>query len=252
MNAAWLGEAVYPLGEAARLSHLSPLTVRRWLEGYDYKHKGERRRSQPVSYLAKAKTDADEPRTHEPTLDFEQLLTLMLVRAFRDRGLSLPKIKAAAAKARDLYDLANPFVSKQFRSDGHRIFVDLEPKARGRGNQLVDVLSDQQQFREIVEPSLFRDVVFVGGRAGQWWPMGRDRSVVLAPSRQFGAPHITGTGVRTDVVADMVTAEGGDETRHPRQHSPAPVPGVAPLTLSKPGSGAPSRQLSFIRLHGLG
>jgi hypothetical protein len=51
MNAAWLGEAVYPLGEAARLSHLSPLTVRRWLEGYDYKHKGERRRSQPVSYL---------------------------------------------------------------------------------------------------------------------------------------------------------------------------------------------------------
>ena len=31
------------------------------------------------------------------------------------------------------------------------------------------------------------------------------------PARQFGAPHIAGTGVRTDVIAQAVAAEGGNE-----------------------------------------
>ena len=72
------------------------------------------------------------------------------------------------------------------------------------------MLSDQRQFQEVVEPSLYRDVVFTGERAGEWWPMGKDHSVVLDPRRQFGAPHIKGTGVRTNVIAQMVAAEGGE------------------------------------------
>jgi uncharacterized protein (DUF433 family) len=150
-------------------------------------------------------------RTAAPEVSFEQLLTLMLVRAFKDRGLSLPKIKAASARARDEYGLENPFVSRRFRTDGNRVFIDLDPAVSGRERELIDVLSDQRQFRDIVEPSLFKDVVFIGDHAGQWWPLGPERSVVLTPTRQFGAPHIAGTGVRTDVVAQMVEAEGGGE-----------------------------------------
>ena len=76
---------------------------------------------------------------------------------------------------------------------------------------LVEALTGQQQFRDVVEPSLFKDVVFVGDVPGQWFPIGREKPVVIRPDRAFGAPHVVDTGVRTDVLADTVTAEGGDE-----------------------------------------
>lgn len=219
--AAKLQGGAYPLRVAARLAHMRPITVRRWIEGYRYTRDGEQKLSAGVPYLlttphATALDDAPEEgrregRRQAPLLDFEQLLTLLLVRAFHQRGLSLPKIKAAAARAKEFYGLENPFVSRRFKSDGNRVFIDLDPSAQGRERELIDVLSDQRQFREVVEPSLFRDVVFVGDRAGEWWPLGRDRSVLLSPGKQFGAPHIAGTGVRTDVVADFVAAEGGGE-----------------------------------------
>jgi uncharacterized protein (DUF433 family) len=207
-------EGAYPLRDAARLAHINPQTARRWIDGYGYTHKGRRLTSPPVTHLTQGKlsreTKAARPATTE--ISFEQLLTLMLVRAFKDRGLSLPKIKAASARAKAEYGLENPFVSRRFRTDGNRVFIDLDPTVSGTERKLIDVLSDQHQFRDIVEPSLFRDVVFIGDRAGQWWPLGPDRSVVLIPTLQFGAPHIAGTGVRTDVIAQMVGAEGSGES----------------------------------------
>ena len=220
MNAAVpdLQRGTYPLAEAARLARMRARTARRWVEGYDYLRDGERRRSEGVPYLlpdAYATALRPIPGSRgrpAPVLDFEQLLTLLLVRAFHEKGLSLRKIKAAAAKAKDAYHLENPFISNQFKSDGNRVFIDLDRKASGaREREMIDVLSDQRQFREIVEPSLFRDVVFFGDRAGEWWPLGKHRAVVVAPGRLFGQPHVAGSGVRTDVVSDMVEAEGGGQ-----------------------------------------
>jgi uncharacterized protein (DUF433 family) len=179
------------------------------VEGYEYGYRGERRHSAPITYLAGIA--AKQGEGGEPLLDFEQLLTLLLVKAFKDRGLGLPTIRRAAGKARDVYGLANPFVTKRFRSDGNHVFIDLEAKAKGKERELIDVLSDQREFRDIVEPSRFRDVVFVGEDAEEWWPLGKDRAVLLAPDRQFGAPHIAGKGIRTDILAQAVEAEGGGE-----------------------------------------
>jgi uncharacterized protein (DUF433 family) len=198
------GRGAYPIRVAARLAKLDTQTARRWVDGYEYDYLGERRWSPPISYLAKSQSpDGGQ------LLDFEQLLTLLLVQAFKSRGLGLPTIKRAAAKARMVYGSPNPFVTKYFRSDGNHVFIDLE--ATGPERELINVLSDQREFRDIVEPSLFRDVVFFGDEAGEWWPLGRDHRVVLAPDRQFGAPIIAGRGVRTEVVAHAVAAEGGGD-----------------------------------------
>jgi len=196
-------KGVYPIRIAARLAHLAPKTVTRWVEGYDYPYRGELRRSAPITYLADHKESGDDR-----TLDFEQLLTLLLVKAFKDKGLGLPTIKKAAARAHERYSVDNPFISKQFRSDGNQVFIDIE-RAPGKERELINVLSDQREFRAIVEPSLFKNVVFTGDHASEWWPLERQHSVVLDPKKQFGAPHIAGTGVRTDVIAQAVKAEGG-------------------------------------------
>ena len=96
-----------------------------------------------------------------------RLLTLLLVKAFHSRGLSIQRIKKAASKAQETYCVENPFVTRQFKSDGNKVFIDLDPKASGRERQLINLLSNQHEFHAVVEPSLFRDVVFVGERAGQ-------------------------------------------------------------------------------------
>jgi uncharacterized protein (DUF433 family) len=199
------GRGAYPLRVAAAYAHMPAQTVNRWVKGYDYKHRGERRHSHPISFLAYQGGDVDTT-----VLDFEQLLTLLLVRAFKTRGLGLPTIKKAAAKAQQVYDLRNPFVSNRFRSDGNKIFIDLG--STGQERQLINVLSDQHEFRRIVEPSLFEDVVFADDHAREWWPLGRDHSVVVSPGRQFGAAYIVGKGTRTDIIAEAVAAERTSET----------------------------------------
>jgi uncharacterized protein (DUF433 family) len=202
------GRGAYPIRVAARLAHLDAMTARRWVEGYAYVTRGgERRHSAPITYLA---TVAQNGGDGDPVLNFEQLLTLLLVKAFKDRGLGLPTIKRAAARAQQVYGTPNPFVTKRFRSDGSQVFIDLEAKD-SQERRLINILSDQHEFREIVEPSLFKDVVFVDDAAEEWWPLGKGRAVVLAPGRQFGAPHIAGKGVRTDIVAQAAVAEGGGE-----------------------------------------
>ena len=200
----------YPLKEAARLAHMPTQTAARWIRGNTFTYKGERRTTRGVPSLTERFSSPTASRG-APVLDFEELLTLLLVRAFQSRGLSIQRIKKAAERAQDLYQVQNPFVSKQFKSDGSKVFIDLDPAALGKERQLIDLLSDQRQFREIVEPSLFEDVVFVGDRAGQWWPRGRDKDVVLEPDRQGGAPYISATGVRTEMVSEMVDAEGGGQ-----------------------------------------
>lgn len=198
-------EPLYPLAYAATLAGLDARTARRWVHGYNYTHDGQHRRSPPVM---KVRPNLDPANDR---LSFEELLTLRLVRAFRKHGLGLTTIKRAAQAAVEHFGPGNPFVTRAFRTDGRAVFLALE-EAGGIGQEeriLVHALTGQQQFVDVVEPSLFRDVVFAGEVPGEWFPLGKDHAVVLRPDRAFGAPHIAGTGVRTDVVADAVAAEGG-------------------------------------------
>lgn len=201
--------AIYPLYYAARLAGLDVNTARRWMRGHRYRHKGKIMRSAPVLHLINpnAKVNAE--------LNFEELLTLRLVRAFREEGhLSLLTIREAARVAAVRYGVGNPFVTKMFYSDGRKIFLELQKDnaVQGRERVLVEAMTGQQQFKEVVEPSLFRNVVFIGNAPAEWRPEGKERSVVIRPDRAFGAPHIEGTGIRTDVLADAVRAEGGGES----------------------------------------
>ena len=203
---AKLLEPLYPLAYAAMLAGLDAATARRWTRGYSYTYKGEQKRSAPVLHLSL------RPAADGADLTFEELLTLRLVRAFREKGLGLPTIKKAARIATARYQIGNPFVTKAFRSDGRTVFIELTQSGQVQGGErvLVEALTGQQQFRDVVEPSLFKDVVFVGDFPGQWFPLGKDKPVVIRPDRAFGAPHVEDTGVRTDVIADAVAAEGGD------------------------------------------
>jgi uncharacterized protein (DUF433 family) len=194
--------AIYPVAYAARLVGLDANTARRWARGYAYTHKGERKQAAPVVHLLRSDEAAGLGLT------FEELLTLRLVRAFREKGLGLPTIKKAAQVAVTRFG-----IDKAFRSDGRKVFIELNQRGDVPGAErvMVDALTGQQQFKDVVEPSLFRDLVFLGETPNEWFPLGREHTVVLRPDRVFGAPHVADSGVRTDVIAQAVAAEGGDK-----------------------------------------
>lgn len=202
---------VYPLPEAARLAQLDRRTARRWAEGYPYVHAGERRVSRGVMPFTLGRMGK------ERDLTFAELLTLRLVRAFRNSGLGLPTIKRVALRAAEDYGFAMPFISRRFRTDGRKVFMELRgeepggeaPGIRRHEREMIEVLTGQRAFADVVEPSLFANVDWQDDLASRWWPMGKNGAVVLDPAVAFGAPRIARTGVPTAVLAEAVRAEGG-------------------------------------------
>ena len=208
-----LGLGIFPLTEAARLAQLDIRTAKRWALGYNYTHRGEARQSQGVMPLRLSQIGSGRDLT------FREMLTLRLVSGFRTTGLSLSTIKRVAERAAQEYGQPLPFVSRRFRTDGRKVFVELttesaaqdEPSVPRKDRHLIEVLTGQQNFSEVVEPSLFADVDWEDDLASRWWPLGRERHVTLDPDVLFGAPHIANTRVASSVVATSVVAEGGGD-----------------------------------------
>ena len=206
-----LGLGLYPLPEAARLAQVDTRTARRWAEGNSYKIRGEARKSAGVLplTLAQAGTSRD--------LTFAEMLSLRLVRGFRKAGLALPTIKRVAQRAAEDFGFAVPFVSRRFRTDGRKVFIELqseapandEPAIPRQERELIEVLTGQKAFQQVVEPSLFANVEWDDDLASRWWPLGKDKSVLLDPQVLFGAPRVAETSVPTAVLATAVRAEGG-------------------------------------------
>jgi uncharacterized protein (DUF433 family) len=86
-----------------------------------------------------------------------------------------------------------------------------EPGMPRRERKLIDVLSRQHEFADIVEPSVYARVDWVDDLAARWWPLGQDHAVVLDPAVLFGAPRAADTRLPTAVLAAVVVAEGGGE-----------------------------------------
>jgi uncharacterized protein (DUF433 family) len=208
-----LGLGLYPLPDAARLVQLDPQTARRWAEGYSFKYRGQRRESPGVVGLTMARIGGRRDLT------FPEMLTLRLVKGFRGAGLSLPTIKKVARLAQEEFGTVTPFATKRFRTDGRAVFLELktqtpandEQEVPPRDRELINVLTRQREFADIVEPSLFQNVDWDFDIATRWWPLGSTRAVVLDPTALFGAPHVRETRIPTEVLARAVHAEGGGE-----------------------------------------
>ena len=211
---AILGRGIYPIAEAARLAQLPVQTARRWADGNSYRYQGTRRTTRGLIEMELPTIQGRRDLT------FPELLTLRMVRAFRTTGLGLPTIKRVAEKAAREYGSPTPLVLTQFRTDGRRIFVELKAE-QAVANQdstsksdrhLIDMLSGQAQFAEVVEPSLFRNLEWQDvWQAAKWWPAGREAGVVLDPNVLFGAPRLAETSLATSVIAQSVSAESGTD-----------------------------------------
>lgn len=202
MSAATYGIGAYSLTEASRLLGVSAVTLRRWLFGYSYDHHGPRTEQRPL-WQPQYGVDQDEP-----LLGFRDLIEARIVRGLRSLDIGLPTIRECLQRASELVQDDHPFSTRQFRTDGKRIF--LQTMGGVVGDSLIDLKLRQHAFRRIVEPS-FVDLDFDADVASRWWLLPRKKSVVLDPTRSFGQPILADSGVPTARIAQSVAAEGSVE-----------------------------------------
>jgi uncharacterized protein (DUF433 family) len=196
---AYLNTGIYTVAEASRLTGVSKERIRRWLRGY---HSELRNKNYPP--LWEGQLPAIE---NKAALGFLDLIEVKIVAAFLDVGVSWAVIHKVREKAQALYsDTNHPFCTKQFVTDGRQIFRDLHEETGE--NCLEEIATDQRVFTEITKPFLkqleFRD----GTTLERWWPLGKDRHIVVDPRKNFGQPTVVTEGIPTQNLARSYKANG--------------------------------------------
>lgn len=189
------GIGLYAPEDVARLTHLPIGKVRRWLSGYAWRdgHGTKRSAGPVVKHLL-------EPREGRVALTFRDLIEIYWVKTFLDHGASMQAIRRAAAEAEDLLKNDHPFCSLRFAHAGKDIFARVLDA--GERERIIQLGKGQFVFSEVVAP-LLRELEYAtseGQGVTRWWPLGRDRSVVLDPRIAMGAPITREEGVPTDTL----------------------------------------------------
>jgi uncharacterized protein (DUF433 family) len=198
MTGPAFGVGAYTPAEAAKLLHMQPKTLRRWLYGYDYDHWGEARQQPP---LWQPQYDANDDG---PLLGFRDLVEARIVNGLRSSRIGLPTIRLCIARAKEILG-DHPFSTRAFKTDGRRIFLDItegvdEPR-------LIDLKERQHVFRAFVLPSL-SGFEFGESAVERWWLVPNRKTIVVDPERSFGQPIIAEIGLLTSRAAQEVKAEG--------------------------------------------
>jgi uncharacterized protein (DUF433 family) len=191
-----IGVGSYSLREAAMLLHIPYGNLRRWAAGYWSSAPDKKRFSQAV-------VSGDVIELENRVLSFCELMELFVIGFFRREGVSMPVVRAARAHARHLFAMGYPFATERFKTDGGEIFGDLPVNDVPARRLELDLSRGQVAFNESVEPLFRNNVDYENGFASTYWPMGRERPVMIDARRSFGRPIVVRTGTPTFALYGM-------------------------------------------------
>ena len=196
MNNSLLGVGIYTVSEAASLTGVSSRAIKRWLWGY---------RGSSAKYQEPLWASQIPVIENVKALGFRDLIEIKFVDHFRKRGMSLQYIRKVIDRATGLLSESYPLSSIKFKGLGKVIFAEvLGGTAEEKivfdlytGQILLSFMWDY--LYDALEYSEFDELT-------RWYPLGKERRVVVDPKRSFGRP-ITPEGVPTEVLAAALKAE---------------------------------------------
>jgi len=154
---------------------------------YRYKSRaGDQRRSNPLFHRERGGS--------ERIFTFIDLVEILFVKTFIDRGVSMRTIRLVQSEAAEEFEVRHPFCVKKFETDGETI---LERFNRDGREHLLD-----RKRRQFVNVTVFNPLIKkldydrVSREAMRWWPMGKNTpssSIRSTPSahRALRAPAVT-------------------------------------------------------------
>jgi uncharacterized protein (DUF433 family) len=196
-------DPLFNLREAALYLDIPSSTFNRWARPVDGKAKGPDGWSkQPLVYVVK-------PDQGEPRVPFVGLAEDNVLRAFRESGVPLQRIRPALARLEQEIGIPYALASERLYTDGFEILFDYaEAESPELYRALTVVRSGQKVLTTVLEQYLRR----MEFDAQQWpsvitLPVFRDANVVVDVHRAFGRPLVmSGFGARVDDVVDRWVA----------------------------------------------
>jgi uncharacterized protein (DUF433 family) len=196
-----LNAGLYTVPEAARLTRVSVGKIRRWLKGYDFKS------GQSVRHSNAVWQGEIPPLENKLALSFRDLLELRFVDAFIRAGVSWRTMRRAHAMAQRELRTTHPFCSNRIATDGKNILM--RQAEEDSDAALINLVTDQHEFSRIVEAFL-KELEFSGDEI-IWWPLGKQRQIIIDPKRNFGQPTAARSGVPSQVLARSVKANASEK-----------------------------------------
>jgi uncharacterized protein (DUF433 family) len=190
------GRGVYSLIEAARLTGLRPARVREWFQG----RRSESRR-RPVFESDYA------PVAGELAISFLDLIDVYVAGQLRDHGVSMQTVRRVHNRLAADLNVSHPFCHQTLLTAGRTVLTSISDND-GR-EELIEVLTRQKVFPEIIEPFLHRIDYDKLRLMARRWRIGEQ--VVIDPGLCFGKPTVESTGMPTAILAAAYRANDDDE-----------------------------------------
>ncbi|KAA0266377.1 MAG: DUF433 domain-containing protein [Anaerolineales bacterium] len=189
----------YTLVEASQLTGVSRWRAARWLTGYQFAYKvGNVKRE--------SRKDPVIVHSDEPSASFLDLIDLLFVKRFIERGFTLQFLRNALEEAREL--LGSPhFARNKFFTSGRHLILELESESKYMIELMTGGQSAISQIVEQLDDKIDFEDVTGFGFATRWYPKGRRGLVVIDPQIAFGRPTIMGRGVATESIYDLYLGE---------------------------------------------
>ena len=190
-----LGQGVYSVAEAARLTGLKPARIREWFRGRTRQH------SRKPVFLGDY-----EPVDGDFAISFLDLIDVFVAGQLRDHGVLLQTLRRVYERMKKDLGTPHPFCRRELLSDGKTVFtrnVDADGK-----EELFEALTGQGVFPDIILPFLQRiDYDQVTTLAKRWQIADQ---VVIDPNICFGKPAVGKLGIATAILAAAYKANGED------------------------------------------
>jgi uncharacterized protein (DUF433 family) len=191
-----LGLGLYSVPDVALILKLNPTLVRRWLHEY---------------WGSKLNTQANEAVFaswgvgREKAVDFYTLIEFYVFYQLRQKGVSPQSIVKAHQAIAVGSGQKFPFANSTVLTDGRKIFYSLDGESIVNADKTL-----QLNFKSIIEMFCHKIDFGKNQLALRYWPLGKDRNVVVDPHHQLGQPTIKDTNILAETLYSMYTA--GEKT----------------------------------------
>ena len=195
-----IGVGFYTVPEAARLIGMEPRRIRRWLGGYSYSDRTGAHEMEPLWTPQLPQYDG------HMELSFRDLIELRFVHAFTEAGVGLKAIRNCLDVAREAVNDQRPFSTRRFKTDGKTIFLESLNRITDE-SELLDLRKQQYAIPAVLQQA-FKDLDIAEDVVSRWRPYKGKESIVIDPTRAFGQPIASASGIPTATLNDACQAEG--------------------------------------------
>ncbi len=195
-----LSAPAYSIATTSRLVGITRWSIVRYLRGYEYKH-----------FIDEEEFPVHQPPVINQSLEdstyasFLDLVDLLVVKEFLDRGFTLQRLRPAFDEVRNRLG-THHFATSKFYTHGDQITLELPSD----GTMIALLTGGQIAMGEITRKLSvkldFEDVT-EHGFARRFYPQGKAGAVVIDPEISFGRPVLIGYGVATSNIYDLYLGE---------------------------------------------